>query len=428
MMRFAAALGARLSACAWLGRKRVLAYAGTLLAIELAVFLFLVAGTHGLIVPVGQPTTTDFASFYAAGSLVDEGAPAAAYDQAAHRAAEERATEPGIGYQFFFYPPVYLLLCAALARLPYIVAFVTFEAITLVLYVAVARRTLGDPDRMAISPVLAFPSVFWTMGLGQNAFLSAALFGAALLLIDRRPVGSGMLFGLLAYKPHLALLIPIALASGRRWRAFLAAAGTVAVLVAASVLLFGWATWRDYLALVAGSGATYESGRIDFAGFVNLFGGVRLLGGSSQLAYAAQAVITLISAALAIFVWRRNLSLPIRAAALAAAAVAAAPVVLLYDLMLAAIAGAWLIRAARRSGFLAWEKITLATLFILPLFMRNIGTAWHVPLGPLVPLALLALVYARARREIAEPIADAMFDDAAIRDLGRKLAPYLSGA
>lgn len=427
-MRFAAALGARLSVCAWLGRKRVLAYASTLLAMELAIFLFLVAGTHGLIVPLGQPTTTDFASFYAAGSLADGGAPAIAYDQAKHYAAEEQVTEPGIGYQFFFYPPVYLLLCAALARLPYLVAFVAFEAATLVLYVLVVRRTLDEPGWAAISPILAFPSVFWTMGLGQNAFLTAALFGAGLLLIDRRPLRSGVCFGLLCYKPHLGLLIPVALLAGRRWRAFLAAAATVALLVMASVLLFGWATWRDYLALAAGSAATYESGRIDFAGFVNLFGGVRLLGGSPYLAYAAQAVIILIGAALVIFVWRRNLSLPVRAAALAAAAVAAAPVALLYDLMLAAIAGAWLVRAARRSGFLAWEKIALATLFILPLFTRNIGTAWHLPLGALVPLALLALVYARARCEITEPIADATFDDAAIHDLGRKLAPYLGGA
>lgn len=427
-MRFAAALSTRLSVCNWLGRKRVLAYASTLLVMELATFLFLVAGTHGLIVPLGQPITTDFASFYAAGSLVDGGAPAAAYDQAKHYAAEEQATEPGIGYQFFFYPPVYLLLCAALVRLPYLVAFVAFEALTLVLYILVVRRTLDEPGWAAILPVLAFPSVFWTMGLGQNAFLTAALFGAALLLIDRRPLRSGVFFGLLCYKPHLGLLIPIALVAGKRWRAFLAAAATVALLVMASGLLFGWTVWRDYLALAAGSSATYESGRIDFAGFVNLFGGVRLIGGSPYLAYGAQAVITLISAALVIFVWRRNLSLPVRAAALAAAAIAAAPVALLYDLMLAAIAGAWLVRAARRGGFLAWEKITLATLFALPLFIRNVGTAWHVPLGPLVPLALLALIYARARREITEPIADAALDAAAIRDLGRKLAPYLGGA
>ena len=89
-----------------------------LLAIEVACFLFFVAGTHGLIVRLATPTSTDFVSFYAAGSLADAGTPGLAYDRAAHYAAEERAAEPGIAYNFFYYPPVFLLVCAALARLP----------------------------------------------------------------------------------------------------------------------------------------------------------------------------------------------------------------------------------------------------------------------------------------------------------------------
>jgi alpha-1,2-mannosyltransferase len=419
------ALIARLRSGAGLGRQRLLAYGGILLTLEAAIFLFLIAGTHGLIVPLEHPTTTDFASFYAAGSLVDSGTPAAAYDQAAHHAAEERATEPGIGYQFFYYPPVFLMLCAALARLPYLMAFIVFEAATLVLYLLVARRTVDEPGWAVVVPLLAFPSVFWTLGLGQNAFLTAALFGAALLLIDRRPVASGLLFGMLCYKPHFGLLIPVALAAGRRWQAFAAATASVAALVLLSALLFGWMTWHEFLTLALGSPATYESGRIDFAGFVSLFGAIRLLGGSPEAAYAGQAVVTLGAVLLVAVVWWRNLSLPVRAAALAAAAVAAIPVVLLYDLMLVAIAGTWLVRAGRESGFRSWEKATLAGLFIVPLIARNIGAASHIPLGPLVPIAMLALVYARARQEMAPPIAVPAPDDAALRDLGRDLFPFL---
>jgi len=421
------ALTARLRSGAGLGERRVLAYGRILLALEVAIFLFMIAGTHGLIVPTARPTTTDFVSFYAAGSLADSGMPAAAYDQAAHQAAEERATEPGIGYQFFYYPPVLLMLCAALARLPYLVAFVVFEALTLALYLLVARRTLNAASFSAVVPLLAFPSVFWTLGLGQNAFLTAGLFGAALLLVDRRPAASGLLFGMLCYKPHFGLLIPIALAAGRRWRAFAAAALSAAALVLLSTLLFGWEVWRDYLSLAVGSHSTYESGRIDLGGFVSVFGAIRLLGGSAMTAYAAQALVMLGAGLLVGIVWWRDLSLPVRAAALAAAAVAAVPVVLLYDLMLVAIAGAWLIRAGRVHGFLAWEKAGLAGLFVLPLFARDVGGTWHVPLGALAPLAMLALVYARARFEMAPPVAAAP-DDAALRALGCQLAPFLPGA
>src|SRR5437764_7941702 len=102
----------------WLDRRRIGIGAALLLCLELALFVFFVAGTHGWIVPLDRPTTTDFASFYAAGSLADAGTPQLAYDQAAHWAAEQAATAPGIEYQFFNYPPVFLLICAALAPMP----------------------------------------------------------------------------------------------------------------------------------------------------------------------------------------------------------------------------------------------------------------------------------------------------------------------
>ena len=76
---FLYALGAALD------RDRALTYCRILLAVETAVFLFLVAGTHGLIVSLAGPTSTDFVSFYAAGALADSGKPELAYDQAAHR-------------------------------------------------------------------------------------------------------------------------------------------------------------------------------------------------------------------------------------------------------------------------------------------------------------------------------------------------------
>src|SRR5580658_1516461 len=112
----------------WLSTARLRLYVAILLAAELAVFCFIVAGTHGWIVPLDKPNTTDFVSFYAAGNLADAGTPALAYDHAAHLAAEEAIVGKGIQYQFFNYPPVYQALFAPIARLPYLLAFVLFEA------------------------------------------------------------------------------------------------------------------------------------------------------------------------------------------------------------------------------------------------------------------------------------------------------------
>jgi alpha-1,2-mannosyltransferase len=380
----------------FLDRRHTLILGGALLAVELVVFLFLIAGTHGWIVPLERPTTTDFASFYAAGSLADSGTPALAYNEAAHYAAEQQATAPGIEYQFFYYPPVFLLICALFGRLPYLAAFIAFETVSLLLCLLVARRTVYAKGATVLLPLLAFPSVFWTMGLGQNAFLTAALFGGALLLIDRRPMLAGILFGLLCYKPHFGLLIPVALVAGGRWRAFIGAALSGAAMVALSIALFGWHTWQDFFVLASGSHSTYESGRIDLSGFVTLFGGLRLMNVPSEFAYAVQGIGSLAAIALVAVVWRCKLSLATRAAALAAATLIAVPVALVYDFLLAGIAMAWLVRAGREGGFLPWEKVTLAAIFIAPLLSRNFGTATHVPLAQLALIALLALIARRA--------------------------------
>jgi len=383
----------------WLGRAHILAYARVLFAVEVAAFLFLIAGTHGWIVPLDHPLTTDFASFYAAGDLADAGHPALAYDQAAHFAAEQQATEPGIAYQFFYYPPVYLFVCAALAHLPYLIAFAFFEGLSLGLYLAVARRILDEKLSACLMPMLAFPAVFWTMGLGQNALLTASLFGAGMLCVDRRPGWAGLFFGALCYKPHLALLVPVALAAGRRWRAFAVASATVAALALGSAALFGWETWQAYLGAAAQSHETYEFGRINLAGMISPFAAARLLGIDVGYAYAVQAAATLAAAALVAYVWWNDLSLELRGAALAAATQFAVPVVLLYDFMLAAIAAAFLVRAARMSGFRPWEKAGLALVFAVPLLTLGIGQGWRVPVGPLASLVLLAMILARSFQE-----------------------------
>jgi alpha-1,2-mannosyltransferase len=392
----------RLGSISWPGelldRKHIYAGCGILLAIEIAIFLFTIAGTYGLIVPLDKPTTTDFVSFYAAGSLAETGSPQLAYDNAEHLAAEERVTKTGIEYNFFYYPPTFLLICAGLARLPYLAAFLVFETGTLCFYLLAARRILGEPGRIGFVLLLAFPPVLWTIGLGQNSLLTAALFATATLLVDRRPAIAGVFFGALCYKPHLALLVPVALVAGRRWPAFLTAFLSGSALCLLSLGLFGWQTWLNYISALAKSDAVYASGRISFTGYINLFGAVRQLGGSEDLGYAVQAGAILAAAALVAYVWRRNLPLQLRAATLASAALIAAPFALFYELMLGAVATLWLLHGDAKNHLAEWGKITLAALFLLSLSPRSLAEFSHMPIGPLIALTLAVLVAAEALR------------------------------
>jgi len=389
-------------------RRRITLYCRVLLGAELLVSLFLVAGSYGLIVPLKKPNTTDFASFYAAGALVDAGTPALVYNQARHHAAEERATEDGVEYNFFNYPPIFLLLCAVLGRLPYLIAFITFEITTLVLYLLVAREIHGEEGWAALLPIVAFPAVFWNFGFGQNAFLTAALFGAGTLFVERRPLLAGALFGALCYKPQFGLLLPIALVAGGYWRVFATAFTSALALCLLSFVLFGSETWRDFISAAAASTTSYASGHIPFSGYINPFGAVRLLGGTPTIAFAVQASVIVAAAVLVAFVWRRDLALPIKAATLASATLVAAPLAMFYDLLLAAVAALWLLRGNGKDRLRDWEKIALAALFLLSLSPRTLAENTGLPIGPSIALALTAIIAAQALRGTALPQNDAI--------------------
>lgn len=381
-----------------LDRRRVFRFCGILLLVEVVFFLYIAAGTHGLIVPLKKPTSTDFVSFYAAGKLADAGTPEFAYDRDVHYSAEQRVTEPGIVYNFFYYPPIFLLLCGALARLPYLAAFVIFEATTLGCYLLVLRRILGERRGAVLVPLLAFPPVLWTIGLGQNGFLTAGLFGAATLLVDRRPAIAGLLFGTLCIKPHFALLVPVALVAGGRWRAFAAAAASAAGLCLLSLSIFGWQTWHAFLTTLNESQAVYASGRIPFGGFVTPFGAAMLLGTNRTLAGIVQAGATVVAAGLVAWVWRRGVTPPVRAATLVSATLVAVPLALFYDLVLAGLAAAWLLRAEGKYALGEWGRLALAGLYVLSLNPRGIAADWHFPIGPFIAVAFAALVATAAFR------------------------------
>jgi hypothetical protein len=382
----------------WLTHERVVAWGVVLLVQELLLFSFIALWLDGFFGTAATPTANDFVSFYAAGKLVLAGTPALAYNQAAHYMAEQQAAVPGVPYIFFFYPPVFLFLCAGLAKLPYYVAYVVFQSVTLGLFVGVMRSILREKGWTWILPMLAFPAVLWTIGQGQNAFLTATLFGTFTLLIDRRPATAGLLLGLLCYKPHFGLLVPIALAAGGRWRAFFAALLTILALIGLSIVLFGWGTWQAYFTAFAGSSGTYTSGRISLAGMVAPFGGALLLGFDVRHAYVIQAIMTLAMIVLTALIWRRGVTRPLRSASLLAATLLAVPLALVYDELLVLVAIAWIVREARARGFLPWEKTLLLAIYPLSLLTWTTGRVLHVPLGPVIGFIVLLLCLRRVWR------------------------------
>ena len=164
--------------------------------------LMLCAYPNWLIDARGLVVATDFVGEWAAGQLAVEGHPAAAYDWTVHKRAEINA----LGHEFdgdfpWCYPPPFLFVVAALARLPYLAAFAVWMAVTWVAFGIVLRGIIGH--RFGFLLAAAFPATMFNIAVGQNGFLTAALIGGSLLLLDKRPMVAGLFLGMLTYKPHL---------------------------------------------------------------------------------------------------------------------------------------------------------------------------------------------------------------------------------
>jgi hypothetical protein len=126
-------------------------------------------------------------------------------------------------------------------------------------------------------------------------------------------------------------------------------------------------------------------------------------GGPVALAYIVQAAMTVAVAAALVWLWRGGAAFPLKAAALLIGAGLATPYSLDYDLMLLAPVIAFLAADGLARGFGAYEKSTLAALWIVPLVARSFAEATLIPLAAPLMLIAFALVLRRAMSEIGTP-------------------------
>jgi hypothetical protein len=238
---------------------------------------------------------------------------------------------------------------------------------------------------------LAFPAVIANVVYGQNGLLTTALFGGGLLALARFPWVAGICFGCLAYKPHLAAIVPIALIAGGHWRALAATAATAAALIAASLALFGISAWQGFFAEAPFARSVLEHGIVTNIGWVSIFRAVVQMGGPVPLAYAVQAVVGLAAVAAMIVAIRRRPDAI--TALLPLATILASPFLLAYDLALFALPMAWLVREGQRRGFRPWEKPALTLAFAAPVLSIVAGSAGVPVFGPLAMLGLFAVAW-----------------------------------
>ncbi|HEX2634159.1 MAG TPA: glycosyltransferase family 87 protein, partial [Bradyrhizobium sp.] len=354
----------------WLTATRARNYSLMLLGLCVIAALAWIALSDGLVDRNGKPLGTDFSNVYAAGRLTWQGRAADAYQPALQHAAE-KAVFAGRNVPFFgwHYPPFFFAIAFAVAAFPYAWGLVIWIASSLAAYLMVIRAILPRPQTLLVAA--AFPAVFVNIGHGHNGFLTAALLGGALHLLDRRPWLAGVLIGCLAYKPQFGVLIPIALLAGTRWRTIGAAAGTVAALIALSLLTLGGDVWNAFAdSLKFTQAVVLEQGDTGWEKIQSVFSAVRMWGATVHTAYAVQIALGLVLAASIAWLWQSNAPFELKAAALATGSLLATPYVLDYDLVVLAVAIAYFTRHGLKYGFGSFEISLLAAAWIVPLLSR----------------------------------------------------------
>jgi hypothetical protein len=261
--------------------------------------------------------------------------------------------------------------------------------LTLVLYLAslaLLLRKHATPstarDRSWLLLAIAFPAVFVNLIHGQNGFLSAALLAGGIAWLDERPLVAGVLFGLLAYKPQLLPVIPLALIAGARWRALAATVLTAFALAGVAIAAFGTGVWHGFFASAQFARmAILEQGAMGFAKLQSVFAWVRLWGGPLPLAYGLQAVAGAGAVVLLVTIWRGRATFADKSAALCFAAFLTTPYCLDYDMIALAPAIALLGAQGFARGFRTWEKSLLVLLWLVPIVTRGTASALLLPLG-----------------------------------------------
>jgi hypothetical protein len=368
-------------------------------ALSLALLAFHVVGHMGAAGFAGPPRPQlgdDLINYWSGARFAASGHAAQAYDHDLFFRFEQAIIGHGANFKIYGYPPVLLLLTRPLASLSFLPALALWSVAGVALSAALLARLVGW--RLALLASVGAPAAFLNLVSGQNGYFTAAMLAGGLMLLDRRPLVSGALLGLLCIKPQMALLLPIALIAGRRWKSLAVAAASAAVLIDLSVLLYGVDAWMGFLDQMAYQRQLMELPHDDwFHRMPTVFAALRLAGGSVAAAYAAQLASAALAVGAVILAWRSRATTEIKAASLVVAVFLATPYAWDYDMVVLLFAAAWLARDGRRAALPPGEKIAAVALLVLPLPMVLLGVLLHVQIGPLVLWLMLALLLRRAR-------------------------------
>jgi hypothetical protein len=392
-------------------REKPLNLVVTILAAVFAAYVYMCAqavATGGQTFKYG-----DFYALWQSGVIARDGAPALDYDADALHARQVEMGQNPHAYNPFPYPPTLLLALTQLGGLSEGAAYALFMIPSFAFYLFAMIGGRWRDWRWALGACVA-PASGITIISGQTGFLSGALMIGGLRLAASRPVLSGVLFGLLTFKPQLGVLIPFALVAAGLWRTILAACATFVILVILSSLAFGLDIWLVWGHSIVDYGARFTP---VFEYMPTILANAMMLGATKSVAVAAQLCVSIPVIAI---VWRafRAGPSPRACALLLVGSFLATPHAFNYDMPMMTSAALWYVIARHDAAqsLDVGEIVSLVLALILPSLMLALRGSGIVT--SFAPEMLLFFLIARPNEALARetrPLAPGVAGVAEIR-------------
>lgn len=328
----------------------------------------------------------DFANYWLAGQLIASSAYLDLFTQSLYFPHLQEVFGLQVPTRNWSYPPHYLLLVWPLAYVGYETGFVLFHAFTLLIFLAavlVARRHFAPRSDLGVLVVAVSSYALMMFVTAQNGFLTAGALLLGLAWMRTRPILGGLAFALLTIKPQLGFLIPLLLVLDRNWRVLFWTSGFTLAIVSLSIACFGLESWRLYLT------ETVEYQRYvmtDWGGLFlrmmpTVFGAVRSLGYTPEVALTAQAPVTVLAAAMVLWllIYVRD---PLwRAFTVTTGTFLITPYAFNYDMGAVCVCAALLAGRAESAPRDRFSLVIVTVIAALPGVVMNLGRA-DLPLAP----------------------------------------------
>ncbi|MEL6837658.1 MAG: glycosyltransferase family 87 protein [Pseudomonadota bacterium] len=314
---------------------------------------------------------------------------------------------------YWLYPAPMVPLVTPFGLMPFLLAFLTFAALS-VLVLMLSLRPLLPNDKVALVAFLFAPAWLPALLIGQFTVLwCAGLLAAITAMRADRHLLAGFLFGLLTVKPTLGLLIPVVLLADRRYRTIAAAVLTTLVLHTSSTAFYGLDYFRTWIIASRDHGASLAENLaiLDVMGSVAAF--AAQFGAPSNVALSVNLGVMIVVAIVLFLVWRQaGAKSDAACAALCAALPLSTPYLWHYDAAFSALSALFIYRIGPQKRHPAFW-IILAILWIGPGFrVLNAYTfqlPWLIP--PLIDPFVLFLALAISIQQLGMGSDDGQHDE-----------------